>query len=151
MLVTEFLALNKLDDKTKDYFVWTLILLGISLVGLLISLAFGTQYLYGGLLGIGGVLLTTTLTIISTQKYGVLSSWLIFLIKVGVFATVLITPVYTSNLQAVGEISMATTLGPINVWAGIVIMGTVPLIASFGVDFYTNTKNKFMMKKNKNS
>ena len=138
MLVTEFLGLNKIEENDKNYLVWTLILLGIALVGSLISLVWGTQYLYGGLLGITAVILTTSLTILTTHKFGVLSSWMIFLVKVGVFATVLLTPVYTSNLNAVGDISMATTLGPINVWASLAIMGTVPLIASFSVNFYTD-------------
>ena len=147
MLVTEFLGLNKLETNDRNYLVWTLILLGIALIGSLASLAWGTQYLYGGLLGIAAVLITTSLTILTTHKFGVLSSWMIFLVKVGVFATVLLTPVYTSNLKAVGEISMATTLGPINLWASLAIMGTVPLIASFTINFYENNIKKLVARK----
>ena len=151
MLVTEFSVLSNIGKKNKDYLVWTTILLGISLVALLISLVWGTQYLYGGLLGIAGVAMTTFLTVLGTEKYGVMSSWLVFILKIGVFATIILTPVYTINLQSTGDMTLATTLTPINIWAGVVIMGSIPILSSFTVDIYINSKNKILNKRNENS
>jgi hypothetical protein len=139
--VTESSVLNKIPQEVKDLSLVTTFWSALSLVGLLISLIWGTQYMWGGLLGILGVMFTTALTFFLSKHLGTWSSWGIFLIKLGVFATLFATPLFTINTSVWGYNISAST-GPINVWSTIIIFTSVPLLSSFTTNFYINRKRK---------
>jgi hypothetical protein len=137
MLVTESLGLNKIKPDIRDLLVVNIFWSIISLLAILLSLPFGTQYLYGGLLAIAGLMVNGLITAFFTKNISRSSSWMMFLIKIGIFATVFVTPVYTINVAEWGY-NIDAFLGPINSWSTIIIFTIVPMISTITLQPYQN-------------
>ena len=135
----EYLVQNK---ESKYLSIITLIFSSLALISGLAAIPFGTQYLYGSLIGILGVLSTLIVTLWLNSKLGQGASWLSFGIKIGIYGLLIATPLFTINVQQSGwDINAA--LAPINMWFTIAIMGSVPILSSVSTVIY---QNKFIKK-----
>lgn len=140
---------EELRRQNKIYFIVNAIFGGVFLIGALFSLFWGSQYLYGsliGLLGLATSVIMNTFFFRNFKKGIVGRSWMIFFFRMGVSATLIMVPLFTSNSwnNPSGGVSLVYT--PINVWA-IIIFLSIPLFSSFVSSHWMGKEKKIIKNK----
>lgn len=135
---------QELREQNKIYLIVNFIFIGIFLIGSFASLAWGTQYLYGSLLGLLGLIIMIGINhyFFRNFKKGVVArTWGLFFLRLGIYSTLFLVPLFTSNSWNNPEGGVSLTYTPINVWSTLIFL-SIPMFTAFISNAWMNKNLK---------